>query len=86
MKITDFQIQNFKGIKNAKLKLGKQTAPIHTLVGLNESGKTTILEAINAFRPDLDGMHVLAQKGLCCTNQLTAGASLSQDRPIPRPS
>jgi len=23
---------------------------------------------------------------LCCTNQLTAGASLSQDRPIPRPS
>lgn len=62
MKITEFRIQNFKGIKNTRLKLGKQTAPIHTLVGLNESGKTTILEAINAFRPDLDGMHVLAQK------------------------
>ena len=38
--------------------------PLYTLVGLNESGKTTILEAINSFRPDVDGIHAIAQKSI----------------------
>lgn len=42
-----FEIENFKGIEKVKLDLEPQGANIFTLIGLNESGKTTILEAIN---------------------------------------
>ncbi len=50
MKYQYFEIENFKGIEKIKLDLNK--APdqrVFTLVGLNESGKTTILDAINFF-------------------------------------
>jgi len=49
MKYTKFVIKNFKGIKN-NIVLDLTNLPssnIFTLVGLNESGKTSILEAIN---------------------------------------
>jgi predicted ATPase len=50
MKYTKFLIQDYKGIKNLELDLDiKPDYKIYTLVGLNESGKTTILEAINDF-------------------------------------
>ncbi|WP_169708780.1 ATP-dependent nuclease [Trinickia terrae] len=50
MKIEYFEIKNFKGIKEARIDL-TTGAPgnIITLVGLNESGKTTILEALSLF-------------------------------------
>lgn len=50
MKITKFSIQNFKGISNTTVHLD-EGAPgnVITLIGLNESGKTTILEAISHF-------------------------------------
>lgn len=52
MKFTEFKIKNFKGIENITINLDKSpNANIYTLVGLNESGKTTILEAINFFNP-----------------------------------
>lgn len=55
MKISGFTIKNFKGIEDAQIKFSDHgTARIHTLVGLNESGKTTILEAIHSFSPDVD--------------------------------
>lgn len=55
MKYTQFYIKNFKGIDSLELDLTKIPNPsIFTLVGLNESGKTTILEAINFFRNDSD--------------------------------
>lgn len=48
MRYTKFTIKNFKGIKDLTIDLSKQPYNrIHTFVGLNESGKTTILEAIN---------------------------------------
>lgn len=50
MRYTKFTIENYKGIK--KLDLDLSISPdhkIYTLIGLNESGKTTILEAINDF-------------------------------------
>ena len=54
MKFTKFLIKNFKGVESAELSLNKEgQGNIFTLVGLNESGKTTILEAINSFSPDL---------------------------------
>jgi AAA15 family ATPase/GTPase len=50
MRYTNFTIENYKGIN--KLELDIDILPdhkIYALVGLNESGKTTILEAINDF-------------------------------------
>lgn len=48
MKYTKFIIENFKGIGKVEIDLTKlPNANIFTLVGLNESGKTSILEAIN---------------------------------------
>lgn len=50
MKYLHFEIENFKGIEKIKLELNKTPEQkVFTLVGLNESGKTTILEAINFF-------------------------------------
>jgi len=50
--ITSFYIQNFKGIISLHLDLEKTPkGAIFPIVGLNESGKTTILEAINYFTP-----------------------------------
>src|SRR4051812_21711522 len=50
MKHTFFEIRNFKGIEYLRLDLNtKPQNNVFTLVGLNESGKTTILEALNFF-------------------------------------
>lgn len=52
MKITSFDITNFKGIKSTQISL-HENQKITTLIGLNESGKTTVLEAISMFEdPD----------------------------------
>src|SRR5690242_10857904 len=48
MRYTKFIIKNFKGIKELTIDLNKEPkSKVFTLVGLNESGKTSILEAIN---------------------------------------
>lgn len=48
--IVSFKIENFKGIKSQKIDLNyRSKTPITTLVGLNESGKTTVLEALSKF-------------------------------------
>ena len=50
MRYAYFQIENFKGIQKITIDLEKSPQlDVYTLVGLNESGKTTILEAINEF-------------------------------------
>ena len=50
MRYSHFEIVNFKGIRDLRIKLeAPPKGHIHTLVGLNESGKTTILEAIDYF-------------------------------------
>lgn len=55
LKITGFEVSHFKGIRHASIKFAEHdTARVHTLVGLNESGKTTLLEAIHAFSPDAE--------------------------------
>jgi predicted ATPase len=50
MKIKSFEIKNFKGIANCRISI-EDDAPgrIVTLIGLNESGKTTVLEALANF-------------------------------------
>jgi len=47
MKYLKLNIKNFKGINKVEIDL--TNSRIITLVGLNESGKTTILEAIKLF-------------------------------------
>ena len=58
MKFTYFKFKNFKGIEDQTLSL-TQGANIFTLVGLNESGKTTILEAINFFTHKVESLDML---------------------------
>ena len=51
MKCTRFEISNFKGIRHLSLDLAAHPqGGIVALVGLNESGKTTILEALDYLR------------------------------------
>lgn len=53
MRYKSFRIQNFKGIKDTTINLdGIAGAAVFAVVGLNESGKTTVLEAIHSFSPD----------------------------------
>ena len=53
MKYTKFVIKNFKGIRDTTINLQEIAgASVFALVGLNESGKTTLLEAIYSFSPD----------------------------------
>ncbi|MYE07709.1 MAG: AAA family ATPase [Oligoflexia bacterium] len=58
-------MKNYKGIPEIELDLNKKpTSNIFTLVGLNESGKTSILEAIYLFRDDIsqEDAHTLIPK------------------------
>lgn len=47
MRFVGFQIENFKGIEDVFIDMRQGGSNVFTLIGLNESGKTTILEAIN---------------------------------------
>ena len=65
MKYTKFTIKNYKGIPKIELDLSKKPeSNIFTLVGLNESGKTSILEAIYLFQNDIskEKAHTLIPK------------------------
>ncbi len=50
MEYKSFHIKNFKGISDQTINRGKRSAgKVFTLVGLNESGKTSVLEAISSL-------------------------------------
>jgi energy-coupling factor transporter ATP-binding protein EcfA2 len=51
MRYTKFRIRNFKGIQDLEFNMDAKcpVSKVLTLVGLNESGKTTILEALSFF-------------------------------------
>jgi predicted ATPase len=53
MKYKKFAIENYKGINKVELDLSNSR--VVTLVGLNESGKTTIMEAINLLYKMIKG-------------------------------
>lgn len=56
VRYTEFRFTNFKGIEQMTLKL---SGPVTTLIGLNESGKTTILEAIFCFSYGAENLEVI---------------------------
>ena len=65
MKYTRFEITNFKGIRHLILDLDAlPRGSIFTLVGLNESGKTTILEALDYLELGIDDSIPLDLLGL----------------------
>jgi predicted ATP-dependent endonuclease of OLD family len=49
VRFTKFEIHNYKGITFAAIDIPPEPAPIIALIGLNESGKTTVLEGISQF-------------------------------------
>ncbi len=60
MEIEKFEIENFKGIQKTTVEIPKRDgARAVTLIGLNESGKTTLLQAIHSFSPDQDSKVIL---------------------------
>ena len=55
MIFSSFSIDNFRGIKKLNLNLGGQPqSNICVLVGLNECGKTTIMEALSFFYENIN--------------------------------
>lgn len=50
MRYLSFRVKNFRGISDALIDLVPRGAGIFTFIGLNESGKTTALEAISTFQ------------------------------------
>ena len=57
--ITKFRVQNYKALRDVSLKL----TPIHVLIGPNDSGKTSLLEALGAFCRSVDSELVAAFRG-----------------------
>ncbi len=60
MRYLSFKISNFRGVADATVALTPRGAGIFTFIGLNESGKTTALEAISTFqlgRPDEQSLY-----------------------------
>lgn len=65
MKCTRFEVRNFKGIRHLSLDLAAHPqGRIIALVGLNESGKTTILEALDYLQLGINDSDPLDILGL----------------------
>jgi len=79
-------IQNFKGFENFDLSFGKN---INTIVGNNESGKSTILEAINlALTKTLNGHYLENELSVHIFNLNTVDKfikSIADGEPTPPP-
>ena len=68
MRFDRFEIRNYKGIEHAVVDMVPRGANVYTLIGLNESGKTTILEAISRFRSDDEQTEVLFSSDKSASN------------------
>lgn len=84
MRFVDFKIRNFKGIKQLTITFDNIPEPkISTLVGLNESGKTSILEAIDFFgkKHDEKDVHLLIPKSKISNfnDEISVKATISLD-------
>ena len=84
MRFVDFKIKNFKGIKQLTINFDTIPGPkIYTLVGLNESGKTSILEAIDFFGSEHDtkDIHLLIPKSKISNfnDEISVEATISLD-------
>ena len=76
-----FEIKNFKGIDKVNIDLSN--VRIVNLVGLNESGKTSIMEAIHFFyqtikgeEAPIDKLNAFRPKGIAFTGEIEISAEL----------
>lgn len=71
MRFARFRFVNFKGIRDATVDLMPDAAEggVVTLVGLNESGKTTVLEGIDRFYPGQEDEEIKPKDLLGITRQ-----------------
>ena len=60
MRITEVRIRSFRGIKSLDLQLG----PVTVLIGENNSGKTSVLDALKLCLRDLGPRRRLVFDGL----------------------
>ncbi len=79
-----FTIRNFKGIENITIDF--QENRILTLVGLNESGKTTIMEAMDLYynmvkgkKPTNEQLNAFRPKGIAFTGAIEIQGELELD-------
>jgi AAA15 family ATPase/GTPase len=64
-KLLNIALKNFKGIDHLDIDLSQRNkSPVITLVGLNESGKTTILEGISYFVTGDNALSSMFDRGL----------------------
>jgi len=77
-----FEIKNFKGINKVILNFKRNR--IITLVGLNESGKTTIMRSIKLFydmikgeEPDEAAINMFRPKGISFSGEISINGSLT---------
>lgn len=84
MRYKEFSISNFKGIEKVILDLKNNR--IITLVGLNESGKTTIMQAISIYYELSKGRALTEQeknslrpKGIDFTGTISIGATIDYE-------
>lgn len=64
--IKQFRVQNYKALRDVTLNL----TPLHVLIGPNDSGKTSLLEAVAAFCRSVDGSIAEAFVGTWIGRQL----------------
>lgn len=64
MRYNSFRVRNYKGVSDTTLHLPKGNSNAVTFIGLNESGKTTLLEAIYSFSPDRESQPLFVQDAL----------------------
>lgn len=84
MRYSEINIKNYKGIDEVELNLNNER--IYTLVGLNESGKTTILESVALFYRLIKGeslenteLNSIRPKSISFSGGITISAKLLLD-------
>ena len=64
MRYQSFRIRNYKGVHDTTVEVPTGVSNAVTLIGLNESGKTTLLEAIYSFSPDPESKPLFVDSAL----------------------
>jgi len=73
--IKQFSVKNYKALESVSIPL----TPIHVVIGQNESGKTSLLEAIHAFCSSTQGPLVDAFQGMWTGRELV---HFRADKPV----
>ena len=75
--IDRFSVKNYKAIESVSIPL----TPIHVVIGQNDSGKTSLLEAIHAYCSSTQGPLVNAFSGMWVGRELVRFGS---EKPLSR--